>query len=68
MLRKPKTEGPATEVVRFRKRVQKRNPMKVCEATEKDWARWARGAETEGVNFSEFTRRALEARYREFCK
>lgn len=67
MLSKPTTEGPG-KPVRFTKRNQKRNPTKLIESTAKDWARWEKGASAEGVNFSEFTRRALEARYREFCK
>ena len=68
MLTKPITEGTPGKLVRFRKRKQKRNPAKLIEATANDWARWQRGADTEGVNFSEFTRRALEQRYREFSK
>jgi hypothetical protein len=67
MLTKPKTDGPG-KTVRFKKRQQKRNPRKLIEATAKDWARWLAGAEAEGVNFNEFTRRALEARFREFVK
>lgn len=67
MLNKPTTSGPG-KLVKFRKRKQKRNPTKLIEATANDWARWQIGADAEGVNFSEFTRRALEQRYREFAK
>jgi hypothetical protein len=54
--------------VRIVRRKQKRKPQRICEATAKDWARWDKAAQAEGVAFAEFTRRALEQRYREFVK
>lgn len=59
--------GPVLSTVRIKRR-QVRKPQRSCEATAKDWARWEHGADVEGVNFAEFTRRALEARTREFVK
>ncbi len=67
MLTKPKTDGPVLSKRVVRRR-QKRNPQRVTIATAKDWARWDVAADIEGVNFAEFTRRALEQRYREFVK
>jgi hypothetical protein len=61
MLSKPKTTGPA-KTVRFRKRKQKRNKSRPLESVDQDWARWDAAAELEGVNWSEFCRRALNER------
>jgi hypothetical protein len=66
MLTKPDTTSPVRKVARIRRRKVKRNPQRVLESVEKDWARWDKAADAEGVNFSEFTRRALEARSRYF--
>ena len=41
------------------KRVQKRNPRRLLEAVPEDWARWDAAARLAGLNWSEFTRRAL---------
>ena len=60
MLSKPKTTG-AGKVVRFKRRKQKRNPRRPLEAVAQDWERWDAAAETTGLNWSEFTRRALNA-------
>lgn len=60
MLTKPKTSGAGT-VVKFRRRQQKRNPRRPLEAVQADWDRWDAGAKLLGLNWSEFTRRALNA-------
>jgi hypothetical protein len=44
------------------RRRQKRKPRKLLEATPQDWAKWERFAKLEGLNWSEFARRALEQR------
>ena len=61
MLAPPKTTGRG-EIVRFKRRKQKRLPRRLLESVEKDWERWDRCAKLEGLNWSEFTRRALEQR------
>lgn len=61
MLTQKKTAGPTISTARIRRK-QKRNPRKIVEATPQDWARWTAAAQAEGVNFSEFTRRALNYR------
>ena len=61
MLTKPQTKGPS-KMVRFRKRKQKRNPRRLLESVAGDWERWDEAAKIEGVNWSEFCRRALEHR------
>jgi len=43
------------------KRVQKRNPRRLLEAVPEDWARWDAATAVAGLNWSEFTRRALNA-------
>lgn len=60
MLTRPKTTGPG-KVVRFRRRKQKRNPRRLLEAVPGDWERWDIAAKAAGLNWSEFTRRALNA-------
>lgn len=45
-----------------RSRVQKRNPRRLLEAPKSDWQRWDAAARMEGLNWSDFTRRALLAR------
>lgn len=57
--RKSKTTGPG-EKIRFVRR-QKRNPRRLLEAHAPDWRRWDAAAEISGLNWSEFTRRALNA-------
>lgn len=64
MLTKPQTKGPA-KAVSF-KRKQKRKPRRVLESVQGDWDRWDAAAKREGVNWSEFCRRALEARTQQF--
>lgn len=61
MLARAKTTGPG-EVVRFKRRKQKRLPRRLLESVPKDWERWDKYAKLEGLNWSEFTRRALEQR------
>lgn len=61
MLTRKKTEGPTIGTAKIRRK-QKRNPRRLVEATPQDWARWDAAARAEGVNFSEFTRRALNYR------
>jgi len=56
----PKRTGPA-EVVRFKRRKQKRLPRRLLEAVPADWERWDAAARAAGLNWSEFTRRALNA-------
>lgn len=60
MLTRPKTTG-AGKVVRFRRRKQKRNPRRLLEAVPADWSRWDATAKQLGLNWSELTRRALNA-------
>jgi hypothetical protein len=60
-LSKHKRTGPG-EVIRFKRRKQKRNPRRLLEAVKGDWERWDHFAKLEGLNWSEFTRRALEQR------
>jgi hypothetical protein len=67
MLAKAKKKGPG-RVVRFKRRKQKRNPRRLLESVPKDWGRWDRAAAREGVNWSEFTRRALEVRTNKFLR
>lgn len=62
MLTKAKTTGRTLERVRIVKRKQKRQKRRVLEAVPADWARWDQACEVEGLNWSEFTRRALEER------
>lgn len=57
MLAKPKTRGPAV-VVEFKRRKKKRN-RRLLEAVPADWERWDAAAKVAGLNWSEFTRRAL---------
>jgi hypothetical protein len=65
MLTKPATTGSPTRV-RFKRKKQKRNKRRLLESVDGDWARWDAAAEREGVNWSEFCRRALEARTQQF--
>ncbi len=58
MLTPPKTTGPGRRV-RFVTRKQKRNPRRLLESVPEDWARWERACKLQGLNWSEFTRRAL---------
>lgn len=44
------------------KRKQKRLPRRLLESPPHHWKRWDRYAKLEGLNWSEFTRRALEQR------
>lgn len=60
VLTKPKTTGTA-KVIRFKRRQQKRNPRRPLEAVAKDFERWDAAASRVGLNWSEFTRRALNA-------
>jgi len=61
MLTKPQQTGPG-KTVRFKRRKQKRNPRRLVESVPADWIRWDAAAEREGVNWSEFARRALNHR------
>lgn len=61
MMARPQTTGPA-KVVRFKRRKQKRLPRRLLESVPNDWERWDKCAKLEGLNWSEFTRRALEQR------
>jgi hypothetical protein len=65
VLAKPQTKGPG-RTVQFEKRKQKRNPRRLLESVQGDWDRWDEAAALEGVNWSEFCRRALEARTQQF--
>lgn len=58
MLAPPKTTGPG-KTVRFKRRTQKRLPRRLLEAVPQDWERWDAAARAAGLNWSEFTRRAL---------
>lgn len=58
MLTKKKTDGPTLSRAKIRRK-QKRKPRRLVEAPPLDWARWDAEAERQGLNFSEFTRRAL---------
>jgi len=60
MLAPPKTTGPG-KTVRFKRRTQKRLPRRLLEAVPADWERWDAAARAAGLNWSEFTRRALNA-------
>jgi len=62
MLTKAKTTGRTLERVRIVKRKQKRQKRRVLEAVPGDWDRWDQACAVEGLNWSEFTRRALEER------
>jgi hypothetical protein len=62
MLTKAKTTGRTLERVRIVKRKQKRQPRKLLESVQQDWDRWEKAAQLEGLNWSEFTRRALNER------
>jgi hypothetical protein len=64
MLVKPQLTGPGKKVT-FKRRKQKRNKTRVLESVDQDWAHWDEAAKAEGVNWSEFTRRALHVRARE---
>lgn len=64
MLSKPVTTGPG-KTVRLKRRKQKRNKIRTLESVDGDWAHWDEAAKAEGVNWSEFTRRALFVRARE---
>jgi len=57
MLTRKKT-GPTLSTARI-KRKQKRKKRRLIEAVDQDWARWDAEAERQGLNFSEFARRAL---------
>jgi len=57
MLTRKKT-GPTLSTARI-KRKQKRKKRRLVEAVDQDWARWDAAAESEGLNFAEFARRAL---------
>lgn len=48
--------------MRFKRRKQKRLPRRLLESVPNDWERWDKCAKLEGLNWSEFTRRALEQR------
>lgn len=61
MIARAKREGRG-ELVRGFRRKQKRKPRRLLEAPEQDWKRWDAAAKLEGINWSEFCRRALEAR------
>ena len=61
MLVKPKTTGPG-KVVQFKRRQVRRNPRRPLEAVEQDFKRWDAAAAVEGLNWSEFARRALADR------
>lgn len=61
MIARAKREGRGELVKGFRRK-QKRKPRRLLEAPEQDWKRWDAAATLEGINWSEFCRRALEAR------
>ena len=65
MLAKPETKAPVKKIVRLKRRKQVRNPRRLLESVPNDWAYWDQGAAAEGVNWSEYTRRALHAYTRE---
>lgn len=50
-----------TKRVRFRAK-QKRRPRRLLESVQQDWDRWDAAASREGLTFTEFARRALDAR------
>ena len=58
MLTQPATAGKGKKVT-FRRKKQKRNPRRLLESVESDWARWDAAAASLGLNWSEFARRAL---------
>jgi hypothetical protein len=60
-LTKHKTRGRVLEISKVRRR-QKRQPRRLLESPPQDWKKWDRFAKMEGINWSEFTRRALEQR------
>jgi hypothetical protein len=60
MLAPPKKTGPG-QVVRFKRRTQKRQPRRLLESVPADWERWDAAARAAGLNWSEFARRALNA-------
>lgn len=61
MIARAERAGRGELVTGFRRK-QKRKPRRLVEAAPQDWARWDRWAKLEGLNWSEFTRRALEQR------
>jgi hypothetical protein len=62
MVARRKTTGASGDVVVFKRRTQKRLPRRLLESVPQDWDRWDKYAKLEGLNWSEFTRRALEQR------
>lgn len=60
MLVKPKTTGVG-KVVSFKRRQVRRLPRRPLEAVPQDFERWDAAAAVLGLNWSEFTRRALNA-------
>lgn len=61
MQARPKRKGRVLSTGRIKRR-QKRKPRRLLEAPAQDWERWERFAKLEGLNWSEFCRRALEQR------
>lgn len=60
MISKPKTTGSGV-LVKFRRRQQKRLPRRPLEAPREDFDKWDAAAAKLGINWSELTRRALNA-------
>jgi hypothetical protein len=60
-LTKPITTGKG-RTVRLKRRKQKRNPRRLLESVQQDWDRWDAAALAAGLNWSEWARRALNAR------
>ena len=54
-----KKHGKNTLSVGRIKRKQKRKPRRLLESAAVDWERWDAEAKRQGLNFSEFARRAL---------
>lgn len=59
-LSKHKTTGKVLSTNTIRRR-QKRKPRRLLEAVPLDWGRWDAAADTLGLNWSEFARRAQNA-------
>jgi hypothetical protein len=60
MLKPPQKEGKGKRVT-FRRKKQVRNKRRLLESVDHDWARWDAAAKAEGLNWSEWARRSLNA-------
>ena len=60
MLTPKKTDGKGKKVT-FRRKKQVRNKRRLLESVDHDWARWDAAAKAEGLNWSEWARRSLNA-------